>query len=266
MGLRHPEHPQRGGAVPPREHPDHAGKDLLRNFLGLGPGERVRVKGHDREARPGRRLTEEDAAAARGMVRGGEATPAQIGALLAALAARGEAEDEVVGSPAPCARGRCPSSRAGAVDTCGTGGDGAGTFNISTAAAFVVAACGVPVAKHGNRSASGRCGSADVLEALGVRIDAPAPRRPQAARRVGLDVPLRAAVPRLDPPRGGTAGRSSESAPSSTCSVPSPIPRAPAAQVVGVARPELTEFVARCLRRIGDDARVGRPRGRDSTS
>src|SRR5262245_32269872 len=108
-----------------------------------------------------------------GTIMDGEATPAQIGGLLAALAVRGESEDEVVGF-ARTMRSRAVALRAaGAVDTCGTGGDGSGTFNISTLASFIVAACGVVVAKHGNRSASSSCGSADLLEALGIRIDAP---------------------------------------------------------------------------------------------
>ena len=137
----------------------------------------------------------------------GEATPAQIGALLAALAVRGETEDEVVGFARTMrdAGGAAPAEDA--VDTCGTGGDGAGTFNISTVASLVVAACGVKVAKHGNRSASGSCGSADVLEALGVRIDPPLETVAALPRRDGLDLPLRARLPRRHPPRGGPAQR-----------------------------------------------------------
>jgi anthranilate phosphoribosyltransferase len=121
----------------------------------------------------GERLSEEEASHAMGTIMDGAATPAQIGALLAALAVRGEAEDEVVGFARSMRARAVPVRAREAVDTCGTGGDGAGTFNISTVASLVVAACGVRVAKHGNRSASGACGSADVLEALGVRIDAP---------------------------------------------------------------------------------------------
>jgi len=114
----------------------------------------------------GERLSEQEAGLAMTAIMDGEATPAQIGALLAALAVRGETEDEIVGFARTMRARAVPVVAPGAIDTCGTGGDGAGTFNISTVASLVVAACGVPVAKHGNRSASG--GSADLLEALGL--------------------------------------------------------------------------------------------------
>ena len=110
-----------------------------------------------------------------GQIMDGEATPAQIGGLLVALRAKGEAVDELVGA-ATAMRSRatplqCPSLERG-IDTCGTGGDGTGTINVSTLAAILIAACGGVVAKHGNRALSSKCGSADVLEALGVAIDA----------------------------------------------------------------------------------------------
>src|SRR5437870_7602674 len=102
----------------------------------------------------------------------GEATPAQLGALLAALAVRGETVEAIAGFAAAMRAAAVPVAiGAGAIDTCGTGGDRSGTFNISTVAAIVAAAAGARVAKHGNRAASSACGSADVLEALGVKID-----------------------------------------------------------------------------------------------
>ncbi len=109
-----------------------------------------------------------------GEIMDGGATPAQIGGFLIALRAKGESVDEIVGA-ASAMRLRatplaCPRFEH-SIDTCGTGGDGAGTFNVSTLAAILIAACGGAVAKHGNRALSSRCGSADVLEALGIAID-----------------------------------------------------------------------------------------------
>jgi anthranilate phosphoribosyltransferase len=120
----------------------------------------------------GRSLSIDEARLAMGAVMDGEATPAQLAALLVALRMRGETVEELAGF-ASAMRERVLRVEApgGTIDVVGTGGDGSGTFNISTAAAFVVASMGVPVAKHGNRAITSRSGSADVLEALGVRID-----------------------------------------------------------------------------------------------
>jgi anthranilate phosphoribosyltransferase len=121
----------------------------------------------------GQTLTQSEAADAFELMMSGTATPAQIGALLMALRVRGETVDEIAGAARALRAHAVPvHAPEGAIDTCGTGGDAKGTFNISTCAAFVVAGAGVPVAKHGNRSISSRSGSADVLAALGVNIEA----------------------------------------------------------------------------------------------
>ncbi len=119
----------------------------------------------------GRSLSAERAAAAMEMIMTGEATPAQFGAFVTALRMKGETVDEMVGM-ASVMRQKSLSVRVGGavVDTCGTGGDGSGSFNVSTTAAFVAAGAGARVAKHGNRAMSGSTGSADMLEALGVEI------------------------------------------------------------------------------------------------
>jgi anthranilate phosphoribosyltransferase len=124
----------------------------------------------------GNDLSRDDIAGVFGAIMDGQTTPAQIGGLLVALRMKGETADEIAGAASAMrARARpiaCPDP-ARAVDTCGTGGDGAGTVNLSTLAAVIVAAAGATVAKHGNRALSSRAGSADVLEALGIAIDAP---------------------------------------------------------------------------------------------
>jgi len=121
----------------------------------------------------GQPLTEAQAEDAFAVMMSGDATPAQIGAFLMALRVRGETVEEITGAVrAMRAKMLAIKSPRGAIDTCGTGGDGAGTWNISTAASIVIASCGVPVAKHGNRAMSSKTGAADVLAALGVNIEA----------------------------------------------------------------------------------------------
>ncbi len=120
----------------------------------------------------GNTLSADEAAQAFSIMMSGEATPAQMGAFLLALRVRGETVEEITGAAqamrAKAARVKAPE---GAIDTCGTGGDAKGTYNISTCTAFVVAGAGVPVAKHGNKAVSSKSGSADVLAALGVNLD-----------------------------------------------------------------------------------------------
>jgi anthranilate phosphoribosyltransferase len=120
----------------------------------------------------GATLSREEAASAFDRMMSGEATPSQLGGLLMALRVRGETIDEITGAVAAMrAKMLRVSAPAGAIDVVGTGGDGSGSVNVSTCAAFIVAGAGVPVAKHGNRALSSRSGAADVLSALGVRID-----------------------------------------------------------------------------------------------
>ncbi|WP_207478799.1 anthranilate phosphoribosyltransferase [Arenibaculum pallidiluteum] len=120
----------------------------------------------------GAALTETEAELAFDIIMSGNATPSQMGGFLMALRVRGETVEEITGAARVMrAKAHPVTAPSGAIDTCGTGGDASGTWNISTAAAIVVAACGVPVAKHGNRAASSRSGAADVLSALGVNID-----------------------------------------------------------------------------------------------
>jgi anthranilate phosphoribosyltransferase len=198
----------------------------------------------------GERLTEEEAGSAMAIIMDGEATPAQIGALLVGMAVRGETEDEIVGFARTMRARAVPLTAKGAVDTCGTGGDGAGTFNISTVASLVVAACGVPVAKHGNRSASGSCGSADVLEALEVRIDAPVEVVQRCLDDVGWTFLF---APGFHASTRHAVGPRKELGIRTAFNLLGPLtnPAAPSAQIVGVPRPELTEFLAGCLRRLG---------------
>ena len=135
----------------------------------------------------GRSLAFEQAAGVMEEIMSGEATPAQIAAFITALRIEGETVDEIAGLASVMRSKAIPvAATPPLVDTCGTGGDGSASFNISTAAAFVAAGAGLKVAKHGNRAMSSRCGSADVLEALGVRIDLGAEAVAECLERVGI--------------------------------------------------------------------------------
>ena len=135
----------------------------------------------------GSTLTEDEAHEAFDIMMSGDATPSQTGAFLMGLRVRGETVDEITGAAkAMRLRALVVNAPPDTVDTCGTGGDASGSYNVSTGAALVVAACGVPVAKHGNRALSSKSGSADILTALGVNIEADIPLVERAITEVGI--------------------------------------------------------------------------------
>jgi anthranilate phosphoribosyltransferase len=182
----------------------------------------------------------------------GQAQPAQIAGLLMALALKGERPAEMVGfARAMRARATALPRPVGDVfDTCGTGGDGAQTFNVSTAAAIVLAGCGVRVAKHGNRAVSSRSGSADVFEALGVNLEAPADRVMDALDTAGLAFFF---APAWHPSMRHAAPTRRDLGVRTAFNLLGPLtnPAGARRQLVGVSRPEHTELVARTLGALG---------------
>lgn len=200
----------------------------------------------------GNSLTEAEAEAAMEIIMSGEATPAQIAAFLTALRLKGETVEEITGFARTMRRLAEPlkTRHQVMVDTCGTGGDGRHTFNISTAAAFVVAGAGVPVAKHGNRSVSSRAGSADVLEALGVRVDLPPAAVAACLEQVGIGFLF---APAFHKAMKHAAGPRREIGIRTVFNLLGPLtnPAGAPYQLVGVYAPELTETVASVLGRLG---------------
>src|ERR1051325_4817483 len=182
----------------------------------------------------------------------GAATPAQIAAFLTALKMKGETVDEIAG----CARAmrqravRVDAGSGTVLDTCGTGGDGLGTFNISTVAAIVAAACGARVAKHGNRAASSKCGSSDLLEALGVKIENPREKVESILREVGfayLHAPnFHPAMKHAGPVRKELGFRTIFNLLGPLCN-----PAGATTQVVGIFAPALVRPMAEVLQALG---------------
>lgn len=199
-------------------------------------------------------LSEAEAAAAMGAIMDGTASPAEIAGFLVGLVMKGERPHEIVGL-ARTMRERAvtlPAPSGAVFDTCGTGGDRAHTINISTMAAIVVAACGVPVAKHGNRSVSSRCGTADVLEALGVNVAA----SPATAARCLHDAGIAFLFAQTFHPAMKHAAPTRRSLGIRTAfNLLGPLtnPAGATRQLVGVPQPELTELVARSLGLLGSE-------------
>ena len=198
-----------------------------------------------------RDLTETEAAAVMEEIMEGQATPSQLGGFLLALRMKGETPDEIAGLARVMRAKALRVETAGpVVDTCGTGGDGQGTFNISTAAAFVVAGAGLAVAKHGNRAASSQCGSADVLEALGVKIDL----TPEQVRACLDDIGIAFMFAQtFHPAMRHAAPTRRELGTRTVFNVLGPLcnPAGARHQVLGVARPELVDLVSQALLRLG---------------
>lgn len=200
-------------------------------------------------------LSLEDAAAMTGEIMDGAFSPVQSAALLAALAAKGESVDEITGA-ARAMRGRSllvEHDLPAVIDVVGTGGDGANTINISTLTALTVAAAGIPVAKHGNRAASSACGSADVLEASGMRIDVEPARAAQMLMQAGFTFMF---APRYHPAMKNVAPVRRELGVRTIFNVLGPLtnPARATHQVVGVARPEHVEVLGSVLRGLGVQA------------
>jgi anthranilate phosphoribosyltransferase len=198
-------------------------------------------------------LTSAQAAAIMGRIMDGEVPSSQIAAVLMALALKGERPSELVGF-AQAMRERAVALGASfddVVDTCGTGGDGAQTFNVSTAAALVLAGAGVRVAKHGNRAVSSRCGSADVFEALGVRLDAP-PEQVEEALQAGLAF-FFAPVWHPSMKHAGPTRRELGVRTAFNLLGPLTNPARARRQIIGVSRPEHTALLARTLGALGTE-------------
>ncbi len=199
-------------------------------------------------------LTSDQAAAAMGAIMDGQVPPAQIAGLLMALALKGERPAEMVGF-ARAMRQRAvplPSPVDDVVDTCGTGGDRSHTFNVSTAAAIVAAGAGLRVAKHGNRAVSSQAGSADVFEALGINLEAPADVVAGSLASVGLAFFF---APAWHPSmrHAGPTRRALGVRTAFNLLGPLTNPAGARRQIIGVARPEHTELLARTLGALGTD-------------
>ena len=200
-----------------------------------------------------RDLSREEAASVMRAIMSGEATPAQIGGILTALSIKGARSQELAGFAGTMREFAVPfpHGMSGALlDTCGTGGDGFQTFNVSTAAAFVVAGAGLPVVKHGNRSVTSRCGSADVLSALGVNLEVPPERMAGILRATGIAFLF---APLYHPAMRRVQGIRQELGLRTVFNLLGPLtnPAGAGIQLLGVYDPGLVRVMARALQLLG---------------
>jgi anthranilate phosphoribosyltransferase len=201
----------------------------------------------------GHSLSIDQAAQVMSEIMEGQVTPAQLGAFLTALRMKGETVEEIAGLARTMRDKSVRINIPGLlVDTCGTGGDGASTFNISTAAAFIAAGAGIKVAKHGNRAMSSKCGSADVLEALGININLTAEQVEKCLREVGIGFIF---APSFHPSMKHAAGPRREIGFRTVFNILGPLtnPAGAKAQVIGVPSEKLGQKIARTLELLGTD-------------
>ncbi|MFA4858817.1 MAG: anthranilate phosphoribosyltransferase [Candidatus Margulisiibacteriota bacterium] len=199
-------------------------------------------------------LTQEEAILAMNTIMEGNASPAQIAALLIALRMKGETIDEITGFALSMREHavKIYPKEPNTVDTCGTGGDVSGTFNISTVSAIVAASAGVTIAKHGNRSVSSKCGSADLLEALGVKIDLPPQKVEECINEIGIGFIF---APNFHPAMKHAMPTRREIGVRTVFNILGPLtnPAGAKRQVLGVFSAELTETMAKVLNNLGCD-------------
>jgi len=261
MGLKHKEHHTYGVQFHPESILTEHGKQLLKNFLDLNPapaakGEPVMLKPFIAKTINRTDLTDKEAEEAMTIIMTGQATQAQIGSYLTALRMKGETIAEITGSVRAMRSVSVKvklNTTEPVYDIVGTGGDGAHTFNISTAAAFVLAGTGRKVAKHGNRAASSHCGSADVLSALGISLDLTPEQIAQAIEQIGIGFMFAA---KFHPAMKHAIGPRKEIGQRTIFNILGPLtnPAGANIQLTGVFAPALTEPMAQVLNELGSKA------------